>query len=55
MVPQKHAEQLRESLASGEIAAVQSTLIADDHHRLTAAAYKVGVVIRFRALHHVLA
>ena len=29
MVPQKHAEQLRESLASGEIAAVQSTLIAD--------------------------
>jgi membrane-bound lytic murein transglycosylase D len=30
MVPQKHAEQLRESLASGEIAAVQSTLIADN-------------------------
>ena len=29
LVPQKHAEQLRESLASGEIAAVQSTLIAD--------------------------
>ncbi len=29
MVPQKHAAQLRESLASGEIAAVQSTLIAD--------------------------
>lgn len=30
LVPQKHAEQLRESLASGEIAAVQSTLIADN-------------------------
>jgi membrane-bound lytic murein transglycosylase D len=29
LVPQKHAAQLRESLASGEIAAVQSTLIAD--------------------------
>ncbi|MNB91340.1 Membrane-bound lytic murein transglycosylase D precursor [compost metagenome] len=30
LVPQKHAEQLRVSLASGEIAAVQSTLIADN-------------------------
>ncbi|HCQ08156.1 MAG TPA: lytic transglycosylase, partial [Leclercia adecarboxylata] len=30
LVPQKHAEQLRVSLAAGEIAAVQSTLIADN-------------------------
>ncbi len=30
MVPKKHADQLRESLASGEIAAVQSTLVADN-------------------------
>lgn len=30
MVPKKHAEKLRESLASGEIAAVQSTLVADN-------------------------
>ncbi|URO00076.1 murein transglycosylase D [Leclercia adecarboxylata] len=30
LVPQKHAEQLRVSLASGEIEAVQSTLIADN-------------------------
>lgn len=30
MVPKKHAEQLRESLASGEIDAVQSQLIADN-------------------------
>ncbi len=30
MVPKKHADQLRESLASGEIIAVQSTLVADN-------------------------
>jgi len=30
MVPKKHADQLRESLASGEIAAVQPTQLADD-------------------------
>ncbi|MBZ0060177.1 murein transglycosylase D [Leclercia adecarboxylata] len=30
LVPQKHAEQLRVSLAAGEIEAVQSTLIADN-------------------------
>ncbi len=30
MVPKKHADQLRESLASGEIVAVQSTLVADN-------------------------
>ncbi|HCR3985024.1 TPA: murein transglycosylase D [Kluyvera ascorbata] len=30
MVPQKHADQLRESLASGEIADLQPTLVADN-------------------------
>ncbi|WP_044184105.1 murein transglycosylase D [Phytobacter massiliensis] len=40
MVPKKHAEQLRESLASGEIAAVQPTLIADNTP-LTSRSYKV--------------
>ncbi|MGG7445834.1 murein transglycosylase D [Kosakonia oryzendophytica] len=40
MVPQKHADQLRESLASGEIAAVQPTLVADNTP-LTSRSYKV--------------
>ncbi|WP_437890054.1 murein transglycosylase D [Phytobacter sp. V91] len=40
MVPQKHADQLRESLASGEIAAVQPTLVADNT-RLSSRNYKV--------------
>ena len=40
MVPQKHADQLRESLASGEIAAVQPTLMADNTP-LTSRSYKV--------------
>ncbi|MWJ60201.1 LysM peptidoglycan-binding domain-containing protein, partial [Burkholderia pseudomallei] len=40
MVPQKHADQLRESLASGEIAAVQPTLMADNTP-LTSKSYKV--------------
>ncbi|VYT92054.1 Membrane-bound lytic murein transglycosylase D precursor [Metakosakonia massiliensis] len=40
MVPKKHAEQLREFLASGEIAAVQPTLIADNTP-LTSRSYKV--------------
>ncbi|MBV7407299.1 murein transglycosylase D [Enterobacter sp. ENT03] len=40
MVPQKHAEKLRESLASGEIAAVQPTLLADNKP-LTSRSYKV--------------
>lgn len=40
MVPQKHADQLRESLASGEIAAVQPTLMADNTP-LTSKRYKV--------------
>ena len=40
MVPQKHANQLRESLASGEIAAVQPTLMADNTP-LTSRSYKV--------------
>ena len=40
MVPKKHAEKLRESLASGEIAAVQSTLLADNTP-LNSRSYKV--------------
>lgn len=40
MVPQKHANQLRESLASGEIAAVQPTLVADNTP-LSSRSYKV--------------
>jgi len=40
MVPKKHADQLRESLASGEIAAVQSTLVADNTP-MTSRSYKV--------------
>lgn len=40
MVPKKHADQLRESLASGEIAAVQPTLVADNTP-LTSRSYKV--------------
>ncbi|MGY5958358.1 murein transglycosylase D [Kosakonia sp. BK9b] len=40
MVPQKHADQLRESLASGEIAAVQPTLVAENTP-LTTRGYKV--------------
>jgi len=40
MVPQKHADRLRESLASGEIAAVQPTLMADNTP-LTSRSYKV--------------
>ena len=40
MVPQKHAAQLRESLASGEIAAVQPGLLADNTP-LTSRSYKV--------------
>lgn len=40
MVPQKHAEKLRESLASGEIAAVQPTLLAGNKP-LTSRSYKV--------------
>ncbi|HAT1610874.1 TPA: murein transglycosylase D [Raoultella planticola] len=40
MVPQKHAAQLRESLASGDIAAVQPTLLADNTP-LTSRSYKV--------------
>ncbi|WP_312985823.1 murein transglycosylase D [Atlantibacter sp.] len=39
LVPQKHADQLRSSLAAGEIAAVQPTLVADNSS--TARAYKV--------------
>ncbi|MDF7758461.1 murein transglycosylase D [Kosakonia cowanii] len=40
MVPKKHADQLRESLASGEIAAVQPTLVADNTP-LSSKSYKV--------------
>lgn len=40
MVPKKHADQLRESLASGEIAAVQPTLVADNTP-MTSRSYKV--------------
>ncbi len=40
MVPKKHAKQLRESLASGEIDAVQSQLIADNTP-LNSRSYKV--------------
>lgn len=40
MVPQKHADQLRESLASGEIADLQPTLVADNTP-LTSRSYKV--------------
>ncbi|MRS16976.1 murein transglycosylase D [Enterobacteriaceae bacterium RIT691] len=40
MIPQKHAEQLRESLASGDIAAVQPTLVADNTP-MTSRSYKV--------------
>ncbi|MEN3206454.1 murein transglycosylase D [Klebsiella pneumoniae] len=40
MVPQKHAAQLRESLASGDIAAVQPTQLADNTP-LTSRSYKV--------------
>ncbi|MCS2168798.1 murein transglycosylase D [Scandinavium sp. TWS1a] len=40
MVPQKHADQLRESLASGDIAAVQSTLVADNSP-MTSRSYRV--------------
>ncbi|WP_436873533.1 murein transglycosylase D [Kosakonia sacchari] len=40
MVPKKHADQLRESLASGEIAAVQPTQLADNTP-LTGQSYKV--------------
>ncbi|SEL15214.1 membrane-bound lytic murein transglycosylase D [Kosakonia sacchari] len=40
MVPKKHADQLRESLASGEIAAVQPTLVAENTP-LTSRSYKV--------------
>lgn len=41
MVPKKHAEQLRESLASGEIDAVQSQLIADNTPLNSRSYYKV--------------
>lgn len=40
MVPQKHAAQLRESLASGEIAAIPATLMADNSSQ-TRHRYKV--------------
>ena len=40
LVPQKHAAQLRESLASGDIAAVQPTLLADNKP-LTSRSYQV--------------
>ena len=40
MVPKKHADQLRESLASGDIAAVQPTLVADNTP-LTSRSYRV--------------
>lgn len=40
MVPQKHAAQLRESLASGDIAAMQPTQLADNTP-LTSHSYKV--------------
>ncbi|MFE4109700.1 MULTISPECIES: murein transglycosylase D [Kosakonia] len=40
MVPKKHADQLRESLASGEIAAVQPTQLADNTP-LPSRSYKV--------------
>ncbi|SCC33880.1 membrane-bound lytic murein transglycosylase D [Kosakonia oryziphila] len=40
MVPKKHVDQLRESLASGEIAAVQPTQVADNIP-LTSRSYKV--------------
>ena len=40
MVPQKHADQLRESLASGEIADLQPTLVADNTP-MTSRSYKV--------------
>jgi Soluble lytic murein transglycosylase and related regulatory proteins (some contain LysM/invasin domains) len=40
MVPQKHVDQLRESLASGDIAAVQPTLVADNTP-LTSRSYTV--------------
>ena len=40
MVPKKHADRLRESLASGDIAAVQPTLIADNAP-LTSRSYRV--------------
>lgn len=40
MVPQKHADQLRESLASGDIAAIQPTLVADNTP-LQSRSYKV--------------
>jgi len=40
MVPQKHADQLRESLAAGEIAAVQPTQVADNTP-LPSRSYKV--------------
>ena len=40
MVPQKHADQLRESLASGEIAAVQPTLVAENTP-MSSRSYKV--------------
>ncbi|MDU1950644.1 murein transglycosylase D [Atlantibacter hermannii] len=39
MVPQKHADKLRSSLAAGEIAAVQQTLVADNGS--AARSYKV--------------
>ena len=40
MVPQKHADQLRESLASGEIADLQPTLVADNTP-MSSRSYKV--------------
>ncbi|HDS7851264.1 TPA: murein transglycosylase D [Enterobacter kobei] len=40
MVPQKHADQLLESLASGDIAAIQPTLVADNTP-LQSRSYKV--------------
>jgi len=40
LVPKKHADQLRESLASGDIAAVQPTLVADNTP-LTSRSYTV--------------
>ena len=40
MVPKKHADKLRESLASGDIAAVQPTLVADNTP-LTSRSYRV--------------
>lgn len=40
LVPQKHAAQLRESLASGDIAAVQPTLLTDNKP-LTSRSYEV--------------